>query len=125
MNYGKYKLAKQTGTTAHFAQVTVEVEPSRSEKLTISAPADSIRGWKAPALAGAAAAISELRERGVIEQPYAVDITDFVGLLTDTTDSDAKWATFMAVFSAFPDVEPPTLKFSADQDDWVAKTETD
>jgi hypothetical protein len=118
VNYGKFKLGKQTGTTAHFAQVTVKVEPSSSDTFTISAPMDSIRRWRAPALAGAAAAISELRERRVIEAAY-VEITDFVGLPTDTSDADAKWATFMAVVSAFPDAELPTLRLSTDQKDWV------
>ncbi|WP_052551504.1 hypothetical protein [Enhygromyxa salina] len=117
--HGKHKLAKQTGTTAHFAQVTVRVEPSTLDKFTASPPADSIRGWEASALAGAKAAIHELRERGHIKDPRFVDITNFVGTPTDTSHADASWATFMAVFAAFPEVRPPVLEFSASEDSWV------
>jgi hypothetical protein len=122
--HGKHKLAKQTGTTAHFAQVTVRVEPSMSDEVTASTPANSIRGWTNSAFAGAKAAIDELRKRGHIEEPHLVDITDFVGMPTDTSDADANWATFMAVFAAFPEVEPPVLEFSADQDGWVLSWRT-
>ncbi len=116
---GKYKLAKQTGRTAHFAQVAVKIQPSTFDQFTISAPADSIRGWNTPALAGAEAAISELRGRGWVQEPQLVTITDFIGLMTDTNDADANWATFMAVFSAFPEVQQPILEFSPDRNIWV------
>lgn len=117
--HGMYKLAKQTGTTARFAQVAVRIEPCASDKFVSSARPDAIRGWTEAALAGAEDAILELRNRGVIEDGWLVDVTDFVGIPTDTSDADARWAAFMAVVSAFPSVDGPTLDFSRDRNDWI------
>lgn len=112
--HGEFKIAKQTGTTAHFARVTVSVVGSDTEQVTVSAPEGSVRGWREAAILGGLEAARELRDRGVVEGPVHVDITAFVGIPTDTSDDDARGATFMAVMAAYPDVAPPTLNLRAD-----------
>jgi len=114
--FGEYKLARQTATTAHFARAKVRIEECAADRCTMSATDRYASGWEASALAGAEAAICELRERGFLAAPQWVDIIDFVGLVTDTRDSDARWAAFMAVFAAFPEAPLPGLQLTADEE---------
>ncbi len=99
----------------------MKVDPSTLDNFIVSAGDQAIRGWKASALAGAENAIRELRARGLVEIPLAVDVTEFIGIPTDTSDADASLATFMAVLSAFPELQPPKLELSADGCEWVLR----
>lgn len=116
---GHYKLAKQTGTTAHFARTTVHVDNYSNGHITISASTDSIRGWEDAVLSGVQAAVMELQQRGYLKSDVSVDVCAFTGLPTDTTQEDARWSAFMAVISAFQDVPQPVLKYVGQTNSWV------
>jgi len=60
-------------------------------------------------LAGATEAVAGLRHRGFLAAPVRVEVTEFYGLVVDTSEGTAWLATFMAVMAAFPEVAPPRL----------------
>jgi len=99
-------LAFQSGSTAHFAEVEVELVEAPEDGVEIWCPPNEIREWSAPSRLGAADAINALRSQGKLRHPVAVRITRFVGIPTDTDAIDAKVATFIAVARA---ILPPTL----------------
>ncbi len=111
-----FKLAIQTGHTAHFAQVTVDVTRSEADVVEIACGPEEIRGWKGAVVEGADAALADLRHRGLLSAPTSVRIVKFIGIPTDTDDMDARTAAYVAVARAVaksehsPDIDRKDLE---------------
>lgn len=106
-----YQIAEQTGSTAHFARISLWVAPTSQDGIHFEANEDSIRGWTQAISAGIDGARKELRKRGYSTSPFVVTVLEFVGLATDTRDVEAHWAAFMAVVSSFHGLHEAPLEY--------------
>jgi hypothetical protein len=114
---GRFKIARQTGRTAHFASIELQTRPASMDGISIAAGVPA-RGWSSAIERGVTEALKELRMM-VELGPTQVLVTGFVGTVLDTSGETATTAAFMAALSAF--LEPsrmPILSLSDDQKKW-------
>jgi len=119
MRHGKFRIAKQTGSSAHFASVALNVELATADEVVIEAESTAIRGWGNAVRTGVEQAVQIARALGH-HDPVRVAVTEFVGMPTDTSDEDARAAAVLATLSAF--LEPsalPSLRFSTETAEWL------
>lgn len=117
MRQAEFKIAFQTGASAHFAKVAVVLDPESSEDVILDCPPMEAKGWEAAIVRGAKAARCELAEQG-FRCEGAIRIVSFVGLVSDTDDEDASAATFMAVAHAVTgSSNNPALVAAGDHDE--------
>jgi hypothetical protein len=109
---GRFQLAKQTGQTAHFARIELEATPAPSDAIVFR---EAAHGWETAIEAGILDALDTLRSAHSVAASWQVVVKSFVGLVTDTTDEDAKLAAFMALVRAFPECPQPALIWNASQ----------
>ena len=106
-----YQIAKQTGSSAHFARIRLQVRSASQDAVHFEADEDSIRGWAQAIGSGVDGARKELRKRGYSTSPFLVTVLEFVGLGTDTRDVEAYWSAFMAVVRSFQGLEEAALEY--------------
>src|SRR6185437_10818047 len=114
MKQGHYKLAKQTGRSAHFASVTLTAAPAAVDNVAVTAASDAIRGWGEAVKSGVTEGLKALRAMAGAP-PVQVVVTDFLGMPIDTSDDDARTAATLATLGMF--LEPsamPTPQLSED-----------
>lgn len=120
MKMGRFKLAVQTGSTAHFADVSVEVrEAAAGDGVESVCCSEDVSRWGAAAQLGAKAAIESLHSRGLLPAPMEVTITKVLGIATDTDGLDASIAAFVAVVRAvLPPDSWPSVRYVGGPNRW-------
>ena len=110
MPTGQHEIAVQTSTTAHFAFIRIDLQPSGEDTVTFACPADSVRGWSQAIAQGALAGVSLLRDKTHIGPTHVV-IEQFTGLVVDTDTHDAYAAALMATVKAgLAEADWPSLR---------------
>lgn len=100
MVLSSFRIAKQNGREAHFAEVDLRVVPCLDSQVVFDCPPDQIRGWEDAAKSGVQDAFKALVVRGYEPDRFTVVIERFVGLVSDTDDEDVRAAVFAAVVQA-------------------------
>jgi len=125
MRHGRFRLAKQTGSSAHFAVVALTATPAPVDDFSVEASPAAIRGWREPVRLGVEEGLKIVSSLGQ-RPPMHIAITEFIGVPTDTSDQDAKIAALLATLSAFVDQDRmPTIYFSKEDDAWVLRWSND
>lgn len=118
MPHGQHRIAVQTGSTAHFAFIKVQLRASPKDGVTFACSEDEVRGWSEAIADGARAAVAALRDR-TGQGPTEVVVERFTGLAADTDDQDAYAAALMATLKAgLAEADWPTLRKVDDPYRW-------
>lgn len=122
MYSGKYKIAEQSGSSAHFAEIDVEVEHSGSEhdEVVFAVPMPHRLGVGDAVRRGICSAAASLRQGRWVPGTLRVSVVRFVGIACDTDEKDARAAAEMATALAIlgQDSETPKLVRAQGDDRW-------
>jgi len=116
---GQFRIALQTGSTAHFADVAIEFSESRTDTVAVLCSPEVVGPWAESAIRGATSAIQRLRSMGVLSEPAAVQVVRLIGTICDTDDVDVSTATYVATIRAvLPPSSWPGVRYIGGKERW-------